>query len=151
MKIYQQLLTSTDEVTRAYAQRWIEKLTSGGAGKPPSQPPQTSVGNGCPPNWNRNAVIEDGRHRLQALRTLYGRFGDFGVPVTVLKSNLTSGKMEPVDCEVPVSELLKIRVNHGGVDMAGRSATNNWQNKTPEQVRQEIQKHPDLRIRVNRY
>jgi hypothetical protein len=150
LKEYQQLLTSSDPTTRAYAQRWIDKLTSGGAGTPPNQPPRpTSTANECPASWNRNAHIADGRHRLQALRSLYAGHGDFMVPITAMALDRNTGRLRAVDCEVPVSELLKIRVNQG-TDLAGRSATDPWQQMTPEQVRQHILRNPDLRIRVVR-
>lgn len=150
IKIYTDLLNSTtDPTTRRYAQGWLDKLQAGG-GSPPTPPPGARTAeNECPANWNRDAYINDGRHRLQAIQNVMNKHGDFMVPITATVIDRDTGRRRDVPCEVPASELLKIRVNQGA-EMRSGQGRNPWENMTPEQVQTQIRNNPDLRIKVNR-
>ena len=146
---------TTDPTTRKYAENQLRMLLGqSGAGRMPpnGRPPlPKTTESDCPTNWNRNASLNDGRHRFAALRSLYATFGDFMVPITATAVDQHTGRRKDIYCEVPVSQLLDIRFNFNGeLGSRGVSRDINWRNLTPDQVRAQIQKNPHLRIKVSR-
>ncbi len=116
IRTYEDLLANakTDEV-RIYAKGWIAKLNAqvGSGGVSPGDPPRrpTTTESNCPWDWDQAAPINDGRHRLASLRSLYASHGDFMVPITATRIDRETGKRKDVQCEVPVSKLLRLRVS----------------------------------------